>query len=169
VRASYLFSELLKQFRVRGGMSQQQLGERVGVHRNTISAWERGDALPKTKGMVMDLANALYLEEQDTDDLLKASLWAAGGHHRDSFHPSILWNLPFQRNPFFTGREQILNRIHEMLKGNKTIALVQPPALHGLGGIGKTQTVVEYAFRHYEEYQAILWASAASVSDLLVH
>ena len=34
--------------------------------------------------------------------------------------------------------------------------------MSGLGGIGKTQTAVEYAYRYHEEYQAVLWARAES-------
>src|SRR5579864_7185201 len=50
------FGELLKQFRARQGMSQRKLGEELGVHHRTIGAWERGATLPKTRGMVLDIA-----------------------------------------------------------------------------------------------------------------
>ncbi|MGE0102561.1 MAG: NB-ARC domain-containing protein [Blastocatellales bacterium] len=40
-------------------------------------------------------------------------------------------------------------------------------ALNGIGGIGKTQTAVEYAYRFREDYQFVLWASA-NTRDLLV-
>ncbi len=40
------FGEVLKSFRKRKRLSQQALAERLGVHRNTISIWERGDFLP---------------------------------------------------------------------------------------------------------------------------
>ncbi len=57
-----------------------------------------------------------------------------------------VWNVPFRRNPFFTGREPIFTQIHSLLHAGTT-ALSQPPAISGLGGIGKTQTAVEYAYR----------------------
>ena len=40
------------------------------------------------------------------------------------------------------------------------VALTQ--ALSGLGGLGKTQTVVEYAYayRHRDNYEAVYWAVA---------
>jgi len=38
--------------------------------------------------------------------------------------------------------------------------------MSGLGGIGKTQTAVEYAYRYHEEYQAVLWARAESHETL---
>ena len=52
-----------------------------------------------------------------------------------------LSNLP-DRNPFFTGREQVLAQLQEAL------AAQGRAALSGLGGVGKTQTAVEYAHRH---------------------
>ncbi len=90
--------------------------------------------------------------------------------------PSI-WNVPYHRNPFFTGREDILKNLHNTLTAGKTAALTQPQAIRGLGGIGKTQTAVEYAYRYYNVYKAVLWAKAdtrevlvtdfVSIADLL--
>ena len=81
---------------------------------------------------------------------------------------SSIWNIPYQRNPFFTGREDILKYLHDTLTTDKTAALTQPQAITGLGGIGKTQTAVEYAYRYASEYQAVLWARADSREELLL-
>ena len=72
------------------------------------------------------------------------------------------WNIPHDRNPFFTGREDVLKKLHEALHTNNTAALSQPQALSGLGGIGKTQTAVEYAYRYRDQYTAVLWTRADS-------
>ncbi len=77
------------------------------------------------------------------------------------------WNVPYPRNPFFTGREQILKQLYEALKLGKTAALSQSQAICGLGGIGKTQTAIEYAYRYSDEYKAILWAKADSRESLV--
>jgi len=71
-----------------------------------------------------------------------------------------IWNVPFRRNPFFTGRDSIFSQIESLLSAGKTAALSQPPAISGLGGIGKTQTAVEYAYRSREAYQFVLWVQA---------
>ena len=39
-------------------------------------------------------------------------------------------------------------------------------AIHGLGGMGKTQVVVEYAYRHSEEYPIVWWVRAEEPSIL---
>jgi hypothetical protein len=77
------------------------------------------------------------------------------------------WNIPHRRNPFFTGREDILLRLHDSLRADKTAILMQPQSISGLGGIGKTQTAVEYAYLYQNDYQAILWANASS-PELLI-
>lgn len=74
----------------------------------------------------------------------------------------LIWNIPYQRNPFFTGREKLLNRLHDSLNANNTAILTQPQGISGLGGIGKTQTALEYVYRYHTEYQAVLWARADS-------
>src|SRR5258708_6896769 len=73
----YVFGELLKQFRARQGMEQQELATQLNVHRNTISAWEQSTYLPRTKERILQLAKALYLNEADTNNLLMAANYPA--------------------------------------------------------------------------------------------
>ena len=76
------------------------------------------------------------------------------------------WNLP-PRNPFFTGRDEYLKALEHALARGGTAALTQPQAISGLGGIGKTQTAIEYAYRHRDQYRAVLW-SRADTRDAVV-
>src|SRR2546421_3509116 len=79
------------------------------------------------------------------------------------------WNVPLRRNPFFTGREPVFTQIHRLLLAGKAAALSQPPAISRLGGIGKTQTAVEYAYRYRDEYQFVLWMQANTSEALLAN
>ncbi len=72
------------------------------------------------------------------------------------------WNVPFRRNPFFTGREQLLAQLHDKLTMVKNAALTQSQAISGLGGIGKTQIAVEFAYRYRNEYHYVLWVRAVT-------
>ena len=74
---------------------------------------------------------------------------------------AALWHVPYDPNPFFTGRESVLEELQKTLEAKGRAALT------GLGGVGKTQTVLEYACRHRAEYEAVLWAKARSREALL--
>jgi hypothetical protein len=58
-----------------------------------------------------------------------------------------VWSVPFRRNPLFTGREEILERIRHAFNLDAGAASTSPLVLSGLGGIGKTQIAIEYAYR----------------------
>ncbi|MGZ3625416.1 MAG: tetratricopeptide repeat protein [Ktedonobacteraceae bacterium] len=74
-------------------------------------------------------------------------------------------NIPFERNTLFTGREEVLNNLHKALKAGNTTALTQ--AISGMGGIGKTQTAVEYAYRYQDDYEFIYWIKAESRESII--
>jgi TIR domain/NB-ARC domain len=85
-----------------------------------------------------------------------------------SSRPAQVWSIPMHRNLFFTGREQLLEQLHNRLTTTKATDIAQPQAISGLGGIGKTQIAVEYAYRYGHEYRYVLWASATSSETLLI-
>jgi hypothetical protein len=88
--------------------------------------------------------------------------------NEDSFNEFQLpAELPFPRNQFFCGREDLIDRIHAIFDPTSEADMTPPTstarqliALHGLGGIGKTQIALEYAHRYEQFYSAILWVDA---------
>jgi tetratricopeptide (TPR) repeat protein len=157
----FSFGTLLKGFRTRRRLTQEQLAQAISVHRSAVNRWEQGEFLPKQKGIVLELARCLKLDEQETRQLLEASLTALAPY----------WSVPLPRNPYFTGREEILDVLHTHLATNRIVALTQSYALQGLGGIGKTQLALEYTYRHALEYSAVFWIEAeteeTAISSLL--
>ena len=81
-----------------------------------------------------------------------------GAKQRGQFH------APNIKTEFFTGREAVLLQLHDALKTGGNTALTQ--AISGLGGIGKTQTALEYAERYESEYEWVLWTRADSADEL---
>ena len=72
--------------------------------------------------------------------------------------PSVWGQVP-QRNRNFTGRTGLLDQLRRRLNRDEVTAVL-PHALQGLGGVGKTQLAVEYAYRESENYQVVWWIPA---------
>ncbi len=75
-------------------------------------------------------------------------------------HADPLAAFPYRRNPYFTGRDDLLERLHDGFTRSPIAGLTKATAISGLGGIGKTQTAIEYCYRYAGDYQTILWALA---------
>lgn len=89
---------------------------------------------------------------------------------------------PYQRNPAFTGRTDILesisaaltppketaehNSIEHSHSGESSIHRQRKMALVGMGGIGKTQVSLRYAFDSLQDFPVILWAHAETRAKL---
>ena len=76
---------------------------------------------------------------------------------------SVPNNLP-HANRYFSGRTTQLAELHQSLQDKSLAAVTQPVALHGLGGVGKTQLAIQYAWDYQSHYSALLWIEAESES-----
>jgi tetratricopeptide (TPR) repeat protein len=74
-------------------------------------------------------------------------------------HRPVIFEVP-ARNPHFTGRSDLLQALRAHLAKRTTGAVVQAGAVHGLGGVGKTQLAVEYAHRYAADYDLVWWIPA---------
>ena len=74
-----------------------------------------------------------------------------------------IFSMP-KRNVYFTGRDTFLMRLFESLQTINTVTLTQ--VIVGLGGIGKTQLAIEYAYRYREHYNVIWWLNSEDDNTL---
>ncbi|HEY2911783.1 MAG TPA: FxSxx-COOH system tetratricopeptide repeat protein [Candidatus Angelobacter sp.] len=90
------------------------------------------------------LSNVFRADVSTGDDLLTAKVFY----------------MRHERNPVFTGREEVLEMLRtQLIRSGRQ-------AIYGLGGIGKTQIAVEYAYRYRHDYTAILWVLADSEQSI---
>ncbi|MCJ1379890.1 hypothetical protein MMC17_002993 [Xylographa soralifera] len=70
--------------------------------------------------------------------------------------------IPYSQNPFFVGRQDIFQKIDEIFK----LELNRQLAIYGLGGVGKTEILLQYAYRYRQRAQIrpVFWVSAISSS-----
>ena len=73
-------------------------------------------------------------------------------------------NLP-ERNENFTGRIVQFDKINEVLMQKDGIRICQTIA--GLGGIGKTQLAIEYAYRHCNLFSTAIWFAVAETTAII--
>jgi tetratricopeptide (TPR) repeat protein len=79
-----------------------------------------------------------------------------------------VWNLPWRRNPDFTGREAELAALAAQLEAAPgAVAVTQAQAIQGAGGIGKTSLAVEYAYRHHARFEVVWWLRAQEPASLV--
>ncbi len=155
--------------------SQQDVADRLGTTPNNVSRWELGQTTPgpyfraKLCELFRCSAEELGLVEQ-----ARPSPSANAAAHEEGVPPSTpsseeispLWAVPYSRNLYFTGRDSLLEQLHQQLAHEHRMALSQSTVLSGLGGIGKTQTAIEYAYRHVHDYIALFWIGAETAERL---
>lgn len=78
--------------------------------------------------------------------------------------PTVWGNIP-PRNPNFTGREDLLESLHQRLLKEHTTAVL-PHALHGMGGVGKSLLAIEYLYRRLGDYDVVWWITAERTTQI---
>ena len=81
--------------------------------------------------------------------------------HNEPHTPEFpLFTVNLRRNPNFTGRETALASLHSNFTGGKALAGPRSCTIYGIGGVGKTQTALEYTYRYREHYDCVFWLRA---------
>jgi transcriptional regulator with XRE-family HTH domain len=153
--------QCLFKLRTRLKLSQEKLAEAIGATARSISRWEHNEAIPQQhyqEKLCEVLQIPLDVLFGFTDEI-----------HQGASQPDLapLWHVPYARNIYFTGFEKVLLQLRGQLHAQLESALIQPQIVNGLGGIGKTQIALEYAYRFRNDYQALLWVRAETYEMLM--
>ena len=156
--ATARFAELLRQFRLALGLSQEELAERARLSVNAVGLLERGARNVPRRATVDALANALELENAKREEF-EASVRRARTMEASDAEPARLTNIPAQASSFL-GREGELAAIESLLGTNRLVTITGP------GGIGKTKIALEIAKRTMHGYPDGIWfIDLASLRD----
>ncbi|GGU50730.1 FxSxx-COOH system tetratricopeptide repeat protein [Lentzea flava] len=98
------------------------------------------------------------LDELTTGEAAVTAQEPLGQRRETTGQPQVWGPIPL-RNPDFVGRGALLEQLRRRLLEPGATAVL-PEALHGMGGVGKSQTVIEYIYQHASEYDVVWWISA---------
>lgn len=162
--------------------SQQELSEKLGTTQHNVSRWECGKTVPGPYFRAkLSVLFGLSVEElgllEPLNSTRLASLNQPGNNSAGALWTPILWQVPFPRNPCFVGRTELLEQLvlHAHVTStqpelnNSPIAQVPILALTGLGGVGKTQIALEFAYCCQMQglFTHTIWMNAATKETLL--
>ncbi|MGA5299450.1 ATP-binding protein [Nucisporomicrobium flavum] len=137
-----MFGEVLKRFRVREMLTQEELAASCGVSVRQIRELEAGRIRTPRAATVRALEGALGLSPTDVAELRQATTGAKPSPGPAAPPPA---QLPGAIEAF-TGRSAELADLDEATAGTVLI--------HGTAGVGKTALAVHWAHRHAARYDA---------------
>lgn len=150
------------------GWTQSEVAKLIGASSSlNVTRWERGTTSPSS--FYLKKLCQLFDKTPDELGLLQEEHTVPERHGgcRDSVSSVPFWNVSYRRNLFFTGREEVLRDLHERFANKQQTTQLPAYAFSGLGGIGKTQLAIEYAYRFQQQYHAVFWVRASSRETLL--
>ncbi|HQZ66072.1 MAG TPA: DUF4062 domain-containing protein, partial [Planctomycetaceae bacterium] len=76
-------------------------------------------------------------------------------------------NIPFASlGTLFKGRDEFLAELRTHLTAEAATVIKGHRTIHGMGGVGKTRAAIEYAWKHADDYNALLFVAADSPAAL---
>ncbi len=146
--------------------------------------WQTVEWLSKIQGRPIDNKPLSGFSEHDTDHLLNelaleinkllstippsaksdaptdAAPTPSSKPNYDPRNPAFL--VPFRaKGKYMVGRDTALAKVRQQLLAGKPTSIGQTALFQGIGGLGKTQLAVEYAYQYRDEYpNGVYWITA---------
>lgn len=118
-----------------------------------------------------DGAQQVFEQSTTTEPAGSATNAVATSNQR--FDPrNPVFYVPYrQKGKGVIGREEVLANLRQQLVSTQQTAIGHAASFQGLGGLGKTQLAVEYAFRYRQEYaNGVIWINAdQDIESQLIH
>src|SRR5579883_2313543 len=111
--------------------SQQELAGLLGTTQHNVSRWEGGKTTPgpyfRAKLCELFGKSAQELDLVEQGPLPSGASAQADERTEQTNNSSVdgLWMIPYPRNPYFTGRDRILQQVHTFLHSEQTAILSQ--------------------------------------------
>ncbi|MCX4751368.1 tetratricopeptide repeat protein [Kitasatospora sp. NBC_01287] len=152
------FGGLLRQYRRRAGLTQEELAQRSGLSAHAISMLESGRRLPRLTSIAR-LAEGLGLPAADGEQLAASVQAEDAEEERPTAPPappppapdSVVPRLLPYAVADFTGRGTALTELTGRLRGPDP-ATVVISTIAGMGGIGKSTLAIEVAHRCRDDF-----------------
>jgi predicted ATPase/DNA-binding XRE family transcriptional regulator len=152
--------DVLRSYRLRAGLSQEELAEQAGLSAKAIGAIEQGVRRAPHRQTIELIARALHLTQSESAQLDEAARRSRrlGASQAPVMLKPVSNNLP-RATTSFIERDEV-RRIQSLAEIHRCVTVVGP------GGIGKTRTVVEVADRLTQsEGRSTYFVDLSSVSD----
>ena len=159
--------------------AQQQLdgGDELDLMEDSAS-----DPETRAESLLLDIADDTRTQEESRKASVRKFLgdqarsnsvdesYVSGGP-TEPLEPVLIYRAPTVQFPVMTighppnesfyGRDQDIAKIHKSLSIPGDMCVI-----HGVGGVGKTLTAVEYAYRYKKSYDCIFWLQADTAPGL---
>lgn len=149
-------NDALRKARLQRHWTQSTLAAQLNTTRMTVIRWEQSRTSP-----------GLYFREQLCQIFHMTEQELGLDEHLPLAPEQPIWQVPEERNRFFTGREGVLQQLDALLRREREAFPSRVLAIRGLAGIGKTQVALEYAYRFRQHYAAVIWLRAETQETLM--
>ena len=152
------FGNLLRRFRQRAGLTQEELAERADLSARSISDLERGVKHAPQRATVRLLISALGLTGDEQEQLERSIQRRRGAYRIVSAGGST---VPEPLTPLVGRQRDAAEAVHRLRWGG-----VRLLTLTGAGGVGKTRVAIDvaHALRH-DFPEGLFYVSLASLRD----